>query len=603
MVTLKKYKAWIALGVLALLLSRQAHPATTAVMATTTFVPVGAAWKYLDDGSDQGTAWRAITFDDGAWESGPAQLGYGDGDEATTVSYGANSNQKHITTYFRHTFTVTTPSAYQYLKLNVLKDDGAVVYLNGAEVYRYNMPAGPGDYETLAATIPNSAEVVFSNATLSATLLIPGTNVLAVEIHQAARNSDDISFDLSLTAAMASAAAPRNVILFIGDGMGPEQIRAAGMYQNGNPGTLFMESLPYSSTMTTYSANNAITDSAASATAMATGIKVNNYVVSQATPGDGHDLETLVERFHRACKRVGLVTTAYMTHATPAGFGAHAADRTYYAQIASDYLTQSQPDVLLGGGANGLTPGAAIAAGYTVVTDRVSMQALNPLNVERVSGQFSATHLPYEYQYYTGGDQGYDTLPHLSEMLSAALPILDADPNGFFLMVEGARIDHAGHSNLLPENIFETLEFDHAIEVAYTWAMSRTDTLIIVAADHETGGLTVTANNGAGNWPSVTWGSGEHTATPVRVFAWGMNAALAAEVHDNSDIYWMARAGLPETATCDPTAVQGMNILADERSGAIHRIWLILIGLGLWINAHRAQTAQAQRRSSSRKIA
>ncbi len=585
-----KHKTWATLGLLILLLSRQNYPATSAAMSSTIFVPAGAVWKYRDDGSNQGTDWREIAFDDSTWESGPAQLGYGDGDEATVVSFGANSNRKHITTYFRHTFTVTTPSAYHDLKLNVLKDDGAVVYLNGAEVYRYNMPAGPAAYDTLAAaTIADSAEVVFSNATLNASLLVTGTNVLAVEIHQAALNSNDISFDLSLASAIESAAAPRNVILFIGDGMGPEQIRAAGMYQNGSPGTLFMESFPYSSTMTTYSADNAVTDSAASATAMATGIKVNNHVVAQARPGDGRDLEDLTERFHRTCKSVGLVTTAFATHATPAGFGAHAQDRNNYAEIANDYLTGSRPDVLMGGGANGMTPAAATNAGYTVVANRVEMQALNPLDVNRVSGQFGATHLPYEYDE----SSGYNTLPHLSEMVSATLTILDEDDDGFFLMVEGARIDHAGHDNHLARNIYETLEFDHAIEMTYNWAMSRTDTLIIVTADHETGGLVITANNGQGQWPSVTWSTGEHTGTPVRVFAWGMNAALATAVHDSSDIYWLARAGLRETLSCDPTAVQGMAVLPSGRPGARHPIWLTLIGLGLWLYSRRSPTNNA----------
>ncbi|MBN2003039.1 MAG: alkaline phosphatase [Anaerolineae bacterium] len=603
MINLKKWGIWIVLVALATMLSQRARPATTAMTATTTFVPAGAVWKYLDNGSNQGTAWRGVGFNDSAWDSGPAQLGYGDGDEVTTVGYGPNSHQKYITTYFRHTFTVTTPSAYQYLKLNVLKDDGAIVYLNGAEIYRYNMPAGPIGYETLAASeIPQSAEGVFSNATVSATLLVTGTNVLAVEIHQVNRNNDDISFDLSLASTITTATAPRNVILFIGDGMGPEQVKAAGIYQNGAPGTLFMESLPYTSTMTTYSANNAVTDSAASSTAMATGIKVNNYVVAQARPGDGHDLEDLVERFHRACKSAGLVTTAFATHATPAGFGAHTQDRYNYAEIANDYLTWSRPDVLLGGGANGLTPAAAINAGYDIVTNRVEMQALNPLSVDRVSGQFGADHLPYEYQYYIGAVNGYDTLPHLSEMVSATLPILDTDPEGFFLMVEGARIDHAGHSNLLPENIFETLELDRAIEIAYNWAMSRTDTLIIVTADHETGGLTVLQNNGAGNWPTVSWSSLEHTATPVQVFAWGVNALLATEVHDNTDIYWLARAGLAEACLCDPAVVQEVNVKANNRHGVIHWGWLILAGLGLGITPRRSRTTSDQRRSSSRKI-
>jgi alkaline phosphatase len=363
-------------------------------------------------------------------------------------------------------------------------------------------------------------------------------------------------FDLSSTTDITATVAPKNVILFIGDGMGPEQIRAAGMYQNGAAGTLVMESFPYSSTMTTHSADSAVTDSAAAATAMATGFKVNNYVISQAIPGEGHDLETVAELFHRYCKRVGLATTTYATHATPAGFGAHEPNRNNLVQIAGDYLAQSRPNILFGGGANGLTPTAVIAAGYTVITDRVGLQSLDPFTVERVSGQFGVTHLPYEYQYYTGIVHGYDTLPHLSEMVSATLPLLANDPEGFFLMVEGGRIDHAGHVNLIRENVFETLEFDRAVAVAYAWVISRTDTLIIVTADHETGGLMVTGNNGAGQFPTVTWMTTTHTATPVPVYAWGVNAELTPFVHDNTDIYWLARAGLMGTPSCTVATVK-----------------------------------------------
>ncbi len=366
---------------------------------------------------------------------------------------------------------------------------------------------------------------------------------------------DTARFDLSPTTDITSTVAPKNVILFIGDGMGPEQVRAAGMYQNGAAGTLVMESFPYSSTMTTHSYDNPVTDSAASSTAMATGFKVNNGVISQAHPGDGHDLETLAELFHRYCKRVGLVTTTYVTHATPAGFGAHEPGRTRYSQIAGDYLTQSRPDVIFGGGANGLTPTAVIAAGYTVITDRVGMQALSPYSVRRVNGQFGVTYLPYEYDYATGVVTGYDTLPHLSEMVSASLALLSTDPqHGFFLMVEGGLIDQAGHANDIEKNVFETIEFDRAVEVAYAWATSRTDTLIIVTADHETGGLMVTANNGAGVFPSVTWTISNHTATPVPVYAWGVNAELTPLVHDNTDIYHLARAGLTGTISCTPAA-------------------------------------------------
>lgn len=162
-------------------------------------VPTGSVWSYLDDGSDQGVAWRAPDFPDSGWDSGPAQLGYGDGDETTIVGYGLSSSEKHITTYFRHTFQVVDPGAVASMTLEVLRDDGAIVYLNGNEVFRSNMPSGPVDFETPAVVpVAGAAEDAFFSAYLSAALLQPGENVLAVEIHQSSPTSSDISFDLSL---------------------------------------------------------------------------------------------------------------------------------------------------------------------------------------------------------------------------------------------------------------------------------------------------------------------------------------------------------------------------------------------------------------------
>ena len=120
--------------------------------ADVTLVSTGSTWKYRDNGSNQGTSWRALAFDDATWSAGAAQLGYGDADEATIVSYGPDPNAKYITTYFRQKFFVGSPSAYTGLTLNLLKDDGAVVYLNGTEIHRVNMPAGSISYTTPAST-------------------------------------------------------------------------------------------------------------------------------------------------------------------------------------------------------------------------------------------------------------------------------------------------------------------------------------------------------------------------------------------------------------------------------------------------------------------
>jgi alkaline phosphatase len=359
----------------------------------------------------------------------------------------------------------------------------------------------------------------------------------------------------SFLPAEAVTASPTNIIFFIGDGMGFEQVAAAGMYHAGSAGTLSFEPFPYRAEMTTHSANLPVTDSAASATAMATGHKVNNGVISMALPGDGTELQTLLEIFRDQGKSTGLVTTTYMTHATPACFGAHEPSRDNYAAIAGDYLYQTTPNVLLGGGGNGMSGPAAEAAGYTIVSDRSGMQSLDTESITRVSGQFGVGHMPYEYD-------GLGTLPHLSEMTATALAILDNDPDGFFLMVEGGRIDHAGHANDIQRNVTETVEFANAVQVAVDWASGRVDTLILVTADHETGGLTILQNNGIGVLPTVSWATTGHTAAAVPVYAWGQNADLVVGLMDNTDLFDVALAPVvPATSTISLWLLVGALIL------------------------------------------
>jgi len=352
---------------------------------------------------------------------------------------------------------------------------------------------------------------------------------------------------VALGQTSALGAQPRNVIFFIGDGMGPEQVRAATYYLGG---PLSFESLPYQGWLTTYSANSSVTDSAAAATAMATGYKVNNGVISEARPANvdypvvGSPMETLVEYFKAEGKSTGLVTTTYVTHATPAAFGAHTSDRNNLTDIAGDYLNQTRPNVLLGGGANGMSAAAATAAGYTVVTSRAEMQALDTETQTMVSGQFGSSYLPYEYD-------GLGALPHLSEMTTTALGILDNDPDGFFVMIEGGLIDQAGHSNHIQRNVRETVEFGNSVQQAINWAAGRSDTLILVAADHETGGLSVTGDNGPGNYPTVSWSSGDHTSANVPVYAWGHGAELISGVMNNTQMFGVATADTAATLTWD----------------------------------------------------
>ena len=333
-----------------------------------------------------------------------------------------------------------------------------------------------------------------------------------------------------LAGVPVAGAQPANVIFCIGDGMGFEQVKAAGMYAAGSAGAMCFEAFPFRGQVATYSTDASVTDSAASGTALATGVKVNNGVISMAYPGDGGELETLLEVFQARGKSTGLVTTTYLTHATPAAFGAHEPSRNNNQQIADDYLMQTRPDVLFGGGGNGMP---ASPAGYVTVTDRAAMQALNTETATMTCGLFGGTHLPYELD-------GLGSLPHLSEMTATALAVLDNDPDGFFLMVEGGRIDHAGHANDVARNVTETVEFDEAVREALRWADGRRDTLILVTADHETGGMTVLANNGVGCFPTVSWSTGGHTGVNVPIYAWGANAEFVPALMDNTELFAVA---------------------------------------------------------------
>ena len=161
----------------------------------------GAIWKYLDNGTDQGTDWRELTFNDSEWVKDTAKLGYGEGDEATVISYGPDPNQKYITSYFRKTFTISDIENINKLTLELLRDDGAIVYLNGNEVVRSNMPGGEISYNTLASDyVSGENEKIFHKYSIDPDYLLEGNNVIAVEVHQATLSSTDLGFDFKLSA-------------------------------------------------------------------------------------------------------------------------------------------------------------------------------------------------------------------------------------------------------------------------------------------------------------------------------------------------------------------------------------------------------------------
>ena len=192
-------------------------------LAQVALVPLGAQWRYYDTGDLTGTLWRSAGFNDGTWTRGAAPLGYGDDNIVTTVRFGASASAKHITTWFRHAFSVDDPTRFLSVTLGMIRDDGAAVYLNGTEVFRSNLPTGTLTATTRAsASVGGSDETTVFEASVDPKWFRPGTNVIAVEVHQYAPDSSDLRFALQLTGLLrpSSAAPPR-----IEFAAGPEEIR------------------------------------------------------------------------------------------------------------------------------------------------------------------------------------------------------------------------------------------------------------------------------------------------------------------------------------------------------------------------------------------
>jgi alkaline phosphatase len=300
----------------------------------------------------------------------------------------------------------------------------------------------------------------------------------------------------------------RNVILLIGDGMGPSTIGLAKDYARIVEGReLWIEKAISGGNMALVQApalGTLVTDSAAAATAIATGARVSNGVVSLGP--DGERLTTILELAEKKSRATGLVTTTSLTHATPAAFAAHVSKRSAENEIAVQMLA-SGVEVLLGGGLRHWMPkgktasdiagfsskskrkdnidlvGNAREKGYHVVTSGLELEAVQ--ETEKLFGIFSNSHMPYAL------DRRPDdaaTAPSLVEMTTAALGVLAKNENGFFLMVEGGRIDHASHANDVAAMLAEMMEFDEAVGVAMTFADEHPGTTVFITADHVTGG-------------------------------------------------------------------------------------------------------------------
>jgi hypothetical protein len=170
---------------------------TLNIAAQTNLIPFGSTWKYLDNGSNQGTVWKGTSFNDVSWKTGIGKFGYGISDAVTNISYGTNSNKKYITTYFRKSFTISNATLYSSYTASVKRDDGVAVYINGIEVYRNNLPSGTLGYTTKATSASDNG-TINQAFQINASAFVSGTNVIAVEIHQDKTNTPDMAFDLAL---------------------------------------------------------------------------------------------------------------------------------------------------------------------------------------------------------------------------------------------------------------------------------------------------------------------------------------------------------------------------------------------------------------------
>ncbi|ASA24419.1 alkaline phosphatase [Paenibacillus donghaensis] len=309
--------------------------------------------------------------------------------------------------------------------------------------------------------------------------------------------------------AVAAKGQSKNLIVLIGDGMGPAQVSAARYFQQYTKGVSHLNLDPYYvGQATTYAdrgedgdkiVSGIVTDSASAGTAFATGHKTYNAGISVSNEDVAKPFASIIEAAENNGKSTGLVTTARITHATPAVYASHVRSRDNESAIASQYL-ESGVDVLLGGGKQFFTTKEEKgkrsdknilpdfqAKGYKLVENTASLNAL-PASTTKVLGLFGNSHVAYVPERTA-------EVPSLAAMTSKALKVLSNDKDGFVMMVEGGRIDHAGHANDLPTLVQEALDFDAAFKTAIEFAKKDGNTSVVVTADHETGGLSLSRDN------------------------------------------------------------------------------------------------------------
>lgn len=327
-------------------------------------------------------------------------------------------------------------------------------------------------------------------------------------------------------------AKPENIIFLIGDGMGIAHISAARIEK----GPLNFERFKIMGMHMTASANDPVTDSAAAGTALATGYKTNNDMVSQDP--EGKPLKNLMEYARDAGKATGIAVTSILPHATPAAFSAHHVARYHY-DIITEQQANSGLDIMIGGGLSNYYPKSVTGSRrkdekhllnqmrkkMPVILNITTLRKIKDL--PRMAAILSPGHLP------EASKRDYT----LGELTDKAIKCLKQDPDGFVLMVEGSQIDLAAHANDMPRIVSEVADFDTAIKTCLDFAEADGKTLVVVTADHETGGITFpmkTIENNRIAKPAFS--TDNHTAVMVPVFAYGPGAEAFAGIQDISEV-------------------------------------------------------------------
>lgn len=312
----------------------------------------------------------------------------------------------------------------------------------------------------------------------------------------------------------------KNIILAVGDGAGLNQVMLSRLAIGGMDHKLSIDQLPYHGISLTHSYNNIYTDSAAAATTWATGHKTKNRYLSIDV--NKEKLQTITEMLSKKSYISGLVATSSITHATPAAFYAHIDSRYKYSEIA-EQLIDSPINIAMGGGLEFFDI-EKIEDSHHILTNKKSFN-LNFNDSKKVIGLFDNDGI------YRDTDK-----PTQREMTDFTLKYLNKNQcNGFFLMTEGSQIDWAAHDNNANEMIAEFRDFDLTIKDLINFVTQNKETLLIITADHETGGLQILKQED--DFVIVQWGTGSHTSIPVGVYTYGPAAELFNGVMDNTDIH------------------------------------------------------------------